>query len=209
MGGAGLLTPPPNPRHRQDRRCREDWPRGGALPNSESQSLRGRFPRIGTPSASAPMGSRGEPASPDFRIGGKANGADGAGRGTEQIGGGDSPPPLGAIGGSKEPPIDGNGAQRGEGRFENSGPRTRISKQLIGGNADELQPREGNGGKRLGEQLSPSRRSSIPAPIGPRGRWGAGDNRLPRFLNRGKRRCRPRRRAGKEGNPRRGVPSAS
>ena len=113
MGGAGLLTPPPNPRHRQDRRCREDWPRGRALPNSESQSLRGRFPRIGTPSASAPMGSRGEPASPDFRIGGQANGAGGTRRGTEQIGGGDPPPPSGAIGGSKEPPIDGNGANAG------------------------------------------------------------------------------------------------
>ena len=33
----------------------------------------------------------------------------------------------------------------------------------------ELQTRAGNGGKRLGEQLSPSRVSSIPAPIGPRG----------------------------------------
>ena len=61
-------------------------------------------------------------------------------------------------------------AGRGAG-FRNSGSPTRISKQLIGGNADELRTRTGNDVKRLGEQLSPSRLPSIPVLIGRRDRW--------------------------------------
>ena len=118
------------------------------------------------------------------------------------------PSAVGSDWGIERTPNRREWAQRGEGGFENSGPRTRISKQLIGGNADELQARAGNGGKRLGEQLSPSRLSSIPAPIGPRGRWGTGGNRPPRFSKRGKGRCRPQRWAGYGGDRPRGLPSA-
>ena len=124
------------------------------------------------------------------------------------IGGGDSPPPSKAIGRSKKPRSTGMGSRRGGAGLENSGPTTRISKQLSSGNADELQTRAGNGGKRLGEQLSLSRVSSIPAPISPRGRWGGGANRPPRFWNRGKGQWRPRGWVGNDGKRRRGLPSA-
>ena len=61
----------------------------------------------------------------------------------------------------------------------NSGPRTRIPRQLIGGNADELPKRTGNGGRMLGERVSPSKLPPIPAPIGPRGRWMGGGGGSP------------------------------
>ena len=61
--------------------------------------------------------------------------------------------------------------------------------------------RETSRGATLPESsLFNSRSNRPPGPMG--------DNRLPWVLNRGKRRCRPRRRAGKEGNSRRGVPSS-
>ena len=196
MGGAGLLTPPPNPRHRQDRRCREDWPRGRALPNSESQSLRGRFPRIGTPSASAPMGSRGEPASPDFRIGGKANGADGAGRGTEQISGGGSPTPSGAVGGSKEPPIVGNGGDSGR-----AGLKIRVPGPEFPSSSSAETPMScKQGRKRVGNDSGRDSPRVVflqcPLQSVPGADGEPGPNRPPRFRNRRKSRCRPHKWAG-------------
>ena len=56
----------------------------------------------------------------------------------------------------------------------NSGPRTRIPRQLIGGNADELPERTENEGRVLGELVSPSKLPPNPTPIGPRGRWRDG-----------------------------------
>ena len=55
--------------------------------------------------------------------------------------------------------------------FGNPGPRTRIPRQLIGGNADELPERTENEGRVLGELVSPSKLPPNPTPIGPRGRW--------------------------------------
>ena len=46
--------------------------------------------------------------------------------------------------------------------FENSGPWTRISKQLIGGNADEPRKRTANGGRELGERVFPSSLPQFP-----------------------------------------------
>ena len=207
-GGAGLLTPPQNATATAGSPMpRRLAARGGSPHPGESISPR-KVPPNRHPIG---LGADGEPRGtglPRFSNRGKGQWRrrSSAGDGADRRRG--LPSAVGSDWGIERTPNRREWGQRGEARFENSGPRTRILKQLIGGNADELQPREGNGGKRLGEQLSPSRLSSIPAPIGPRGRWGAGDNRLPRFLNRGKRRCRPRRRAGKEENPRRRVPSA-
>ena len=53
-------------------------------------------------------------------------------------------------------PIDGSSLGAGGGGLWNSGPRTRISKQLIGGNADELKRNTGEDGEELGERVSPS-----------------------------------------------------
>ena len=91
------------------------WPRGGTFESLERQSLRGRVPRIGTPSALALMGSCGEPASPNSQIGGGDDGADGNWRWTMGIGVGDSPPPSGTIGDSKEPQSKQMGEERGGG----------------------------------------------------------------------------------------------
>ena len=116
-GEAGLLTPPPNPaasaRSPMPRRLAT---RGGSPQLGESISPR-EVPLNRHPIGLGADGEPWDPASPDFRIGGEANGAHGDGRGTEQIGGGDSPPPSGAIGGSKEPPIDGNGGDAGRTGF--------------------------------------------------------------------------------------------
>ena len=95
---AGLVTPPPNP----PGSARTPIPhrlgiQGGDLPNSERRSLRMVVLGIGTPSASGPMGSRGEPASPDFRIGGSADGGHGGGREKGGIVRGKSPPPSKTI----------------------------------------------------------------------------------------------------------------
>ena len=62
------------------------------------------------------LGADGEPRPtdlPDFGIGAKADGAHGDGRGTMGSGGGESPPPLGTVGGSKEPPIEANASGAG------------------------------------------------------------------------------------------------
>ena len=61
----------------------------------------------------------------------------------------------------------------------NSGPRTRIPRQLIGGNADELPKRTENEGRVLGELVSPSKLPQIHTPIGPRGRWRDGGRGFP------------------------------
>ena len=118
------------------------------------------------------------------------------------------PSAVGNDRGLERAPIEANWRGAGRAPFEKSGPANTISKQLIGGNADELQTTAKNGGKRLGEELSPSRLSSIPAPIGPEGRWRAGANRPPRFWNRGKGRCRPQKWAGYGGYGPRELPSA-
>ena len=81
--------------------------------------------------------------------------------------------------GLKKPPDLREWPGGGRGVCGNSGPRTRIPRQLIGGNADELPKRTGNGGRMLGERVSPSKLPPIPAPIGPRGRWMGGGGGSP------------------------------
>ena len=121
-GRGGVITPPPNPAAlARSPMLRRLATRGGSPQLGESISPR-EVPLNRHPIGLGADGEPWDPASPDFRIGGEANGAHGDGRGTEQIGGGNSPPPSGAIGGSKEPPIDGNWGRRGEDGFENSGP---------------------------------------------------------------------------------------
>ena len=96
------------------------------------------------------------------------------GKATEN-GGGDSPPPLGAIGSSKKPRSTAMGTRRGGPGLENSGRHTRISKQPIGGNADELQKTMENGGKELGGRGSPSPLPQFPFQSAPPADGGAGE----------------------------------
>ena len=85
------------------------------------------------------------------------------------------------IGGSNTPtpPIDANGLGEGGVGFGNSGPPTRIPRQIIGGNADELQKWTENEGRMLGELVSPNKLPLIPPPIGPRDRWRGGVGGVP------------------------------
>ena len=72
-------------------------------------------------------------------------------------------------------PIDGNGRGAGRAVFRNSGPPTRISKQLIGGNADELRTSTANDGRGRGERLSPSSLPQFPFQSAPPADGGAGE----------------------------------
>ena len=115
------------------------------------------------------MGSRWKTASPDFRIGGRGDAAHGEGRDKGGSGEEEPPPSPRTIGGSKNPRSKRMGSGREGVGLGNSGPRTRIPRQLIGGNADELPERTENEGRVLGELVSPTKLPQLPTPIGPRG----------------------------------------
>ena len=145
-GEAGLLTRlPPSGIGRIADATPIDHARGPSRPWRVDLSEGGSLE-----SALRPMGSCGEPASPDSQIGGASDGAPRGALETRGIIGGDSPPPSRTIGGTK-PPIDGYRRMAGGGGIWNSGPPTRISKQLIGRNADELKKKTGEGREELGE----------------------------------------------------------
>ena len=95
--------------------------------------------------------------------------------------------------------------------FGNPGPRTRIPRQLIGGNADELPERTENEGRVLGELVSPSKLPPIPTPIGPGADGGTGGSPNRGTPSRGrippKNTCQTRR-SSEEGLLRRSAPSA-
>ena len=137
--------------------CKQRWGTAGNVSGSNSpQVVFLQFPPPSTPGAD---GEPGPPGLPDFGIGGKADAAHRDGQGT----GGYQPRGLPSAHCNDRKlegaPINANGRGVGRAGFENSGPWTRIFKQLIGGNADELQKGMGKDGRRFGERVSPS---SIP-----------------------------------------------
>ena len=129
------------------------------------------------------MGSRWKTASPDFRIGGRGDAAHGEGWDKGVSGEEEPPPSPRTIGGSKNPRSKRMGSGREGVGLGNSGPRTRIPRQLIGGNADELPERTENEGRVLGELVSPSKLPPNPTPIGPRGRWRDRGGWVPKSRN--------------------------
>ena len=127
------------------------------------------------------MGSRGQPASPILESGQRPMAPTGMGGERWQAVEGTPLRLWEWSGDRKSPRLKRMRAGRGGAGFGNSGPWTRISKQLIGGNADELRKRTENGGRRLGREspLAPS--PPIPAPIGRRGRWRGGGGGSPNW----------------------------
>ena len=97
------------------------------------------------------MGSHGEPTSPDSRIGGGDDGANGNWRWTTAIGGGDSPPPSGTIGDSKEPRSKRLGEEGGGGRL-----RIRASPLQFPSNSSAETPMSCKQGRKTAENDSGS-----------------------------------------------------
>ena len=137
--------------------CKQRWETVGNV--SGSNSPRVVFLQFPPPSAPGADGELGPPGLPDFGIGGKADAAhrDGQGTGAYQPRG--LPSAL-----CNDRKLEGaRSTQMGAGwggpvlKIWVLGPE--ISKQLIGGNANELQKGMGKNGRRLGERVSPS---SIP-----------------------------------------------
>ena len=132
------------------------------------------------------MGSRGQPASPILESGQRPMAPTGMGGERWQVAEGTPLRLWERWGNRKSPRLKRMRAGRGGAGFDNLGPWTRISKQLIGRNADELWKRMEIGGRRLGSEspqaLSPNSHSNRPPrPMeGRRRRFPQSGNRLPR-----------------------------
>ena len=158
----------------------------GDLPSSERRSLRRVVPGIGTPSASGPMGSRGEPASPDFRIGGSADGGHGGGREKGGIVGGKSPPPSKTIGRSKDLRSKRIGEERGGPGLEIRVPRPEFPSSSSAETPMSCEKGSQTAGEDSGDEfplaLSPNSRFHRPRRPMERGgsRFSESENPLPR-----------------------------